>query len=197
MINNCNFIITMSKVGKKPIKIPEGVKVDIEKKDNFIEVKVEGKKGSLSKKFPSSLEIKKEEDEIIVLPDSRKKVDRLVKSLWGTVRSLISNMVEGVSQGFEKKLQIEGIGYKAKVEKDKLILSLGYSHPIEFDIEEGIEIKVEKNIISVLGADKEKVGQVASRIRSLRKPEPYKGKGIRYLDEVIRKKTAKKAVAAK
>ncbi len=197
MINNCNFIITMSKVGKKPIKIPEGVKVDIEKKDNFIEVKVEGKKGSLSKKFPSSLEIKKEEDEIIVLPNSRKKVDRLVKSLWGTVRSLISNMVEGVSQGFEKKLQIEGIGYKAKVEKDKLILSLGYSHPIEFDIEEGIEIKVEKNIISVLGADKEKVGQVASRIRSLRKPEPYKGKGIRYLDEVIRKKTAKKAVAAK
>ena len=197
MINNCNFIITMSKVGKKPIKIPEGVKVDIEKKDNFIEVKVEGKKGSLSKKFPSSLEIKKEEDEIIVLPNSRKKVDRLVKSLWGTVRSLISNMVEGVSQGFEKKLQIEGIGYKAKVEKDKLILSLGYSHPIEFDIEEGIEIKVEKNIISVLGPDKEKVGQVASRIRSLRKPEPYKGKGIRYLDEVIRKKTAKKAVAAK
>jgi len=187
----------MSKVGKKPIKIPEGVKVDIEKKDNFIEVKVEGKKGSLSKKFPSSLEIKKEEDEIIVLPNSRKKVDRLVKSLWGTVRSLINNMVEGVSQGFEKKLQIEGIGYKAKVEKDKLILSLGYSHPIEFDIEEGIEIKVEKNIISVLGADKEKVGQVASRIRSLRKPEPYKGKGIRYLDEVIRKKTAKKAVAAK
>ena len=197
MINNCNFIITMSKVGKKPIKIPEGVKVDIEKKDNFIEVKVEGKKGSLSKKFPSSLEIKKEEDEIIVLPNSRKKVDRLVKSLWGTVRSLINNMVEGVSQGFEKKLQIEGIGYKAKVEKDKLILSLGYSHPIEFDIEEGIEIKVEKNIISVLGADKEKVGQVASRIRSLRKPEPYKGKGIRYLGEVIRKKTAKKAVAAK
>ena len=197
MINNCNFIITMSKVGKKPIKIPEGVKVDIEKKDNFIEVKVEGKKGSLSKKFPSSLEIKKEEDKIIVLPDPKKKVDRLVKSLWGTVRSLINNMVEGVSQGFEKKLQIEGIGYKAKVEKDKLILSLGYSHPVEFDIEEGIEIKVEKNIISVSGVDKEKVGQVASRIRSLRKPEPYKGKGIRYVDEVIRKKTAKKAVAAK
>ena len=117
-------------------------------------------------------------------------------ALWGTTRSIIFNMITGVSQGYEKKLEIEGVGYKAQLQGDNLILNVGFSHPVEFKAPAGIDFKVEKNVISVLGIDKTLVGEVAAKIRKIKKPEPYKGKGIHYRGEVIRRKAGKKASAS-
>ena len=134
------------------------------------------------------MEVKQEGNELII---TRKAEDRFSRAIHGTTRSLIANMIEGLSKGFEKKLEIVGTGYRAQVQSNKLILNLGYSHPIEYIPPKDINISVERNIITVSGYDKQKVGQVAAEIRAFRKPEPYKGKGIKYVDEVIRRKVGK------
>lgn len=179
----------MSRIGKKPILIPNNVEVDI----NGGKVKVRGPLGELERVFDDSISIKKDED-VIKLEPTKKGVS--VNALWGTYASLISNMVEGVSKGFSKKLVIEGIGYKAQLEGKILVLNLGFSHPIKIPVPEGIEIKAEKNKIEISGTDKQLVGETAATIRALKKPEPYKGKGIRYEDEIIRRKAGKKVVGS-
>jgi len=179
----------MSRIGKKPIQIPEGVRVEIHQN----KIRVEGPKGKLEKNIPSEIDVQIKEGMILVSPKSKTKK---AKALWGTIRQIIYNMVEGVTKGFEKKLEIEGLGYRASVSGDELILEVGFSHPVKIKKPEGINFSVEKNIITVSGIDKELVGQIAANIRRVRPPDPYKGKGIRYLGEVIRKKAGKKAVAA-
>ena len=176
----------MSRIGKMPIAVPAGVTVDIAENNK---VTVKGPKGTLERVLPAEMEIKKEGDEIIVnRPNDLKKM----KSLHGLTRTLINNMVVGVTEGYEKKLEVNGVGYRA-VKKGKLLtLSLGYSHPVEMEDPEGIEVVVEDaNTLVVKGIDKEKVGQYAAEIREKRVPEPYKGKGIKYADEVIRRKVGK------
>ena len=175
----------MSRIGRHPIAIPAGVTVEI-KENNVVTVK--GPKGTLEKALPTEMEIKQEGDEVVVTrPNDLKKM----KSLHGLTRTLIQNMVTGVSQGYEKTLEVNGVGYKAAKQGKKLVLSLGYSHPVEMEDPEGLESKVDGNKIVVSGIDKEKVGQYAAEIRDKRRPEPYKGKGIKYADEVIRRKVGK------
>ncbi len=175
----------MSRIGKMPIAIPAGVTVDIAENNK---VTVKGPKGTLERVLPKEMDIKLEGTEVVVgRPNDLKKM----KSLHGLTRTLINNMVIGVSTGYEKKLEVNGVGYKAQKSGKKLTLSLGYSHPVEMDDPEGIETVVEGNIITVKGIDKEKVGQFASEIRDKRRPEPYKGKGIKYSTEVIRRKEGK------
>ena len=175
----------MSRVGNKIITVPATVTVDIA--DGRVLIK--GPKGELKQLLPKDIKIFKIAEGIKVEPGSQKSH----KAMWGTVRALIYNMVQGVVEGYEKKLEIEGIGYKAQLQGDKLVLSLGFSHPIEFQAPSGIVFKVEKNVISISGIDKAVVGEVAAKIRKLKKPEPYKGKGIRYEGEVVRRKAGKKA----
>ena len=176
----------MSRVGKMPIAIPAGVTVDIAE-NNLVTVK--GPKGELSRQLPAEMTIKIEGTEIIVeRPNDLKRN----KAFHGLTRALINNMVVGVTNGFEKKLEINGVGYKAAKEGKTLVLSLGYSHPIKYPEIEGIEIEVpDQNHIIVKGISKEKVGQCAAEIRGFRGPEPYKGKGIKYSDETIRRKVGK------
>lgn len=180
----------MSRVGKKPIEIPKGVSVEL--KDD--EIWVKGPKGELKKKIPTEIKIEINEGKIFLSP---KVETKKTNSLWGLTRSLISNLIKGVVEGFEKKLEIQGIGYRAELKGEDLILYLGFSKPIEFKRPEGIKFSVEKNIITVLGIDKELVGQTAAKIRKIKEPDPYKGKGIRYLGERIKLKPGKKVVAAK
>ena len=175
----------MSKIGKKLIEIPSGVTVAIEEGL----VKVKGPKGELEYKIPRELKIALTENKISVLPVSKSKK---TPALWGTIRAIIANMVNGVNNGFEKKLEIEGIGFKAQTQGNDLVLNLGFSHQIFFKIPDGIKVEVLKNIITVSGISKELVGQTAANIRALKKPEPYKGKGIRYAGEVIKRKVGKK-----
>ena len=167
------------------IAIPAGVTVDIAENNK---VTVKGPKGTLERVLPKEMEIKLEGADITVSrPNDLKKM----KSLHGLTRTLINNMVTGVSAGYEKKLEVNGVGYRAAKSGKKLTLSLGYSHPVEMEDPEGIETVVEGNTITVKGIDKEKVGQFAAEIRDKRRPEPYKGKGIKYADEVIRRKEGK------
>jgi len=178
----------MSRVGKKPIKIPEKVEVV---KDGEI-VRVKGPLGELSRVFKKDIEIDIKDSLITLKPQ---KITRETSALWGTYASHLQNMIEGVTNGFIKKLIIEGIGFKAQIEGAKLVLNLGLSHSVKKEIPEGLKVAVEKNLIIVSGADKEKVGKFSVEVRALKKPEPYKGKGIRYEDEIIRRKAGKKAVA--
>ena len=176
----------MSRIGGMPIAVPAGVTVDIAENNK---VTVKGPKGTLERVLPAEMEIKLEGSEVVVSrPNDLKKM----KSLHGLTRTLINNMVIGVSVGYEKKLEINGVGYRAQKQGKKLVLSLGYSHPVEMEDPEGLETVVDgTNIIVVKGIDKEKVGQYAAEIRAKRSPEPYKGKGIKYADEVIRRKVGK------
>jgi len=176
----------MSRIGRMPIAIPAGVTVTIAE-NNVVSVK--GPKGELVRELPVEMEIKEEEGKIIVTrPNDLKRM----KALHGLTRTLIANMITGVTAGYEKKLEINGVGYRASKAGKKLTLNLGYSHPVEMEDPEGIETVMEgQNIIFVRGIDKEKVGQFAAEIRSKREPEPYKGKGIKYADEVIRRKVGK------
>ena len=175
----------MSRIGRMPIAIPAGVTVDIAENNK---VTVKGPKGTLERVLPKEMEIKLEGADITVSrPNDLKKM----KSLHGLTRTLINNMVTGVSAGYEKKLEVNGVGYRAAKSGKKLTLSLGYSHPVEMEDPEGIETVVEGNTITVKGIDKEKVDQFAAEIRDKRRPEPYKGKGIKYADEVIRRKEGK------
>ena len=176
----------MSRIGRHPIAIPAGVTVEI-KENNVVTVK--GPKGTLEKALPTEMEIKQEGDEVVVTrPNDLKKM----KSLHGLTRSLIAKMITGVSEGYEKKLEINGVGYRAQKKGKEITFNLGFSHPVVMTDPEGIETEMDgQNIIIVKGIDKEKVGQYAAEIRELRKPEPYKGKGIKYADEVIRRKVGK------
>ena len=178
----------MSRVGKKPIPIPEGVKVEINKS----KIKVKGPKGELERQIPSAVKVIIKDRQILV---QRLNEDKRSKSLHGTLRSLIFNMVKGVSEGFEKVLEIVGMGYKATLENGVLILRVGYSHLVRYTCPGDIGIEVSNpNTIRVFGCDKQKVGEVAAEIRTLKKPEPYKGKGIRYKGEMIRRKVGKAAL---
>ena len=185
-------ISIMSRIGKKPILIPKNVEIKI----NDGEISAKGPKGELSLSWPSELSVSLKESgaegkEGKELTIGVKKKTKRSPALWGLFRSLAFNLVLGVSDGFEKKLEINGVGYRASVEGKKIILNIGFSHPVEVEAPNGIEFKVEKNIITVSGADKQLVGQTAAKIRAQRKPEPYKGKGIRYVDEQVRQKAGK------
>jgi large subunit ribosomal protein L6 len=175
----------MSRVGKKPIEIPAGVTVTNE--NNFVTVK--GPKGELSRAFNQDIQIVIEENVITISRPSEAKEHR---ALHGTTRAVLANMVEGVSKGFERSLDLIGVGYRAAKQGKKLVLNVGYSHPVEIEAEEGLEIEVPSNTkVIIKGTDKERVGALAANIRGVRPPEPYKGKGIRYEGEFVRRKEGK------
>lgn len=176
----------MSRIGRMPIAIPAGVTVDLAENNK---VTVKGPKGTLERVLPAEMGISIDGDQVVVTrPNDLKKM----KSLHGLTRSLINNMVVGVTDGYNKVLEINGVGYRAQKQGDKLVLSLGYSHPVEMVDPSGVTTTLEgQNKITVSGIDKEKVGQYAAEIRDKRRPEPYKGKGIKYADEVIRRKVGK------
>lgn len=175
----------MSRIGKRPITIPPKVSVDIQGQ----RVAVKGPKGELSRTLPSEVQISQEGESIWV---KRRSESRVARQMHGLCRTLISNMVEGVSQGFQKRLEIQGVGYRAQVQGRNLVLNVGYSNPVQIEPPDGIQLAVEANTnVLVSGIDKEIVGNIAARIRSVRPPEPYKGKGIRYSGEMIRRKAGK------
>lgn len=175
----------MSRIGKKPVVIPSGVKVELKSSD----LVVTGPKGTLVLPLHHKVKLAITEKEVVV--DVEKKEDKREKALWGLFRSLIQNQVEGVTKGFEKKLEVNGVGFKVSAVAGKLLMSLGFSHPVEVLVPKELTVSAEKNIITISGADKQKVGQFAAEVRELKKPEPYKGKGIKYIDEVILRKAGK------
>jgi large subunit ribosomal protein L6 len=177
----------MSRIGKLPVKLAEGLTASLEG-DKLIIAKGQDKKVIDTK---GVIKVNINGDTITFEPVNPN--DKFAKAMWGTVRALANNAVIGLTKGFEKKLEVNGVGYRAAVKGNVLELQLGYSHPINYEIPAGITITVEKNIITVKGTDKQQVGQVAAEIRSFRKPEPYKGKGIKYVDEVIIRKAGKTA----
>ena len=175
----------MSRIGRMPIAIPAGVTVSVAENNR---VTVKGPKGTLERTLPVEMEVKVEGEQVTVTrPNDLKKM----KSLHGLTRTLINNMVIGVTEGYEKVLEVNGVGYRAQKSGKKLTLNLGFSHPVEMEDPEGLESSVDGNKIIIKGIDKEKVGQYAAEIRDKRRPEPYKGKGIKYADEVIRRKVGK------
>ena len=181
----------MSRIGKLPIAIPSGVQVEL----NGNHVKVKGPKGELARTFSNEIGIKQEAEQILV---SRSSEEKTVRALHGTTRAVLSNMVTGVSTGFQKTLEIQGVGYKAEMDGKVLVISAGFSHPVRVEPPAGIEFDVtEKNrFIVIMGSNKEDVGQVSADIRKIRPPEPYKGKGIRYLGEKVRRKAGKTATSS-
>ena len=180
----------MSRIGKKPIVFPKNIKIS----QNADIVKVEGPKGILSSKLPEGITLTIGDGSMVV---ERKSEEILARSYHGLARTLIANMVNGVSTGFEKKLEISGVGYRAELSENSLKFILGFSSPVQYDIPKGIDIKVDKQVnIIVSGIDKQLVGRVAAEIRSLKKPEPYKGKGIKYANEYIKRKAGKSAERA-
>lgn len=181
----------MSKIGKKPIDIPDNVTVTVGAGNK---VSVQGPKGKLEAIFDASMNIETKDGQLIVTP---KKDLKKLYAFWGLTRNLIANMIEGTSKGYEKKLELQGVGYKVALKGTDLDLSLGFSHPVLFKAPEGIKFDVEKNIITISGIDKQLVGQVAADIRKIRKPEPYKGKGVRYVGEQVRRKAGKKVGSEK
>ncbi len=186
----------MSRVGRKPIEILDGVEVKVVGSN----VSVKGPKGEISREFPSEFKIAIEGSKISIIPPQfEKKIKgkqlKRIESLWGTARANLNNMVKGVKDGFEKKLEIEGIGFKALISGKDLELFVGFTNSIKVPAPEGVNFSVVKNVITVSGVDLGKITQAASMIRKFKKPEPYKGKGIRYQGEIIRKKLGKKAVA--
>ncbi|MEW6236943.1 MAG: 50S ribosomal protein L6 [Candidatus Omnitrophota bacterium] len=178
----------MSRVGRLPIPLPSGVQVAIDGQN----IAIKGPKGQLDFEIPRPITVTQSDDHLLV---ERPNNERQTRALHGTSRALIANMVNGVSQGFQRKLQINGVGYRASVQGSMLTLELGYSHPIKYELPPGIAAEVEKNVeITVKGIDKHLLGEVAAKIRSFRPPEPYKGKGVKYAEEHIRRKVGKKNV---
>jgi large subunit ribosomal protein L6 len=177
----------MSRIGKRPIEIPE--KTEVSFTDGVLKVK--GPLGELQKEMKSNIAIKIENNEVHLSPTQE---DDFSLALWGTYASHVANMIQGVNTLYQKQLILDGVGYKAEVAGDKVKMQLGFSHPVELDIPKGINLVIEKNVITVSGIDKEVVGYFAALIRSQKKPEPFKGKGFRYSDEVIRRKQGKKSV---
>lgn len=175
----------MSRIGKLPIQIPKNVNVTL----NGAKIEVKGPNGTLNRKIPNLIGVDLENDKVIII---KKEETRLARQQYGLTRSLINNMVSGVSQKFEKKLQMIGVGYRAQMQGKELTLNVGFSHPVVFSIPQEIEIKIETNTnLTISGADKAAVGLLAAQIRATRPPEPYKGKGIRYLNEIILRKAGK------
>ncbi|WP_028308928.1 50S ribosomal protein L6 [Desulfitibacter alkalitolerans] len=176
----------MSRIGKKPVDVPSGVEVKLV--DNIITVK--GPKGTLERELHPEINVAIEENSIVVTRPSDQKKHR---ALHGLTRALVNNMVEGVTKGFEKKLELVGVGYRASMQGSKLVLNVGYSHPVEMVPDTGLQVEVgpKQNLIIISGYDKEVVGQFAAKVRAVREPEPYKGKGIKYSDEKIRRKAGK------
>jgi len=195
-----NMVELMSRVGKKPILIPDGVEVKVQGN----KVTVKGQKGEISKDFQPEINIEIKEGKVFVFPrketsESKKMPGRkakLVKSLWGMSRMMIENMVKGVVEDFEKKLEIEGVGFKAEVVGQEIVLSVGYSKPVNIKIPDGLKVSVQKNVIAISGMEKDLIGQFASTLRKIKPAEPYKGKGLKYEGEKIRRKVGKKVVTA-
>jgi len=177
----------MSRVGKKPILIPENVEVKIEGQ----KVIIKGPKGELSREIRPEIKAEVKDNQIFVFP---KEETKKTKAFWGLTRTLLANTIKGITEGYEKKLEIEGLGFKALVEGEDLKLLVGFTHPVKIKAPQDIKFSVEKNVITVSGIDKEKVGLVAAMIRKVKPPEPYKGKGIRYQGEIVRRKVGKRAV---
>lgn len=179
----------MSKIGKQPVELPKGVSVDI----SDFKVTVKGAKGTLHQNIARGVKVEVVDGKVLVSVNNTSKQNL---SNWGTTRNLIANMVMGVTEGWQKQLELIGTGYKAEVKGDKLVLTVGYSHPVEISAPENITFKVEKNVVTVDGIDRAVVGQVAANIRATRPPEPYKGKGVKYIDEIVRRKAGKAAKTA-
>lgn len=185
-----NYIKIMSRLGKLPITIPQGVTVTM----NQDVVTVKGPKGEIKQPLPKQVQVDLTPEQIIV---KLKHPDQTAhRSFWGLARQLLANAVMGVNEGFKKQLEINGVGFRASAEGKNLVLNVGFSHIVNFSIPEGITIKVEKNIITIAGFDKQQVGEIAAQVRAIKPPEPYKGKGIKYIDEVIIRKAGKLAKAA-
>ncbi len=181
----------MSKIGKKPITILEGVEVELQK--NILKVK--GPKGTLSLEVNPLAKIEIKEKEILVF---RVKNTKEAGAIWGLTRSLINNLIIGVKEGYEKKLELQGVGYRINIQGTKIVMALGFSHPVEKEIPQDLTVKLgENNMLSVWGIDKQRVGQFSAEVRALKKAEPYKGKGFRYEGEQVRRKVGKKAATAK
>jgi large subunit ribosomal protein L6 len=179
----------MSRIGQKPVSIPQGVNVNV---DGAV-VRAEGPKGKLMQPVPVGLSAKLENNQLVIL---RSGDDRKLRSLHGLARALVANMVTGVKDGFERKLEIVGIGYRAQIQGRVIQLALGYSHPVIFPLPDGVTAEIDRQVsITLRGADKAVLGQTAAKLRALRKPDSYKGKGIRYANEVVRRKVGKKAGA--
>lgn len=179
----------MSRIGKQSIQIPEGVEVKVAEG----KISVKGPKGSLDFEFHPKVNVEVADKEIRLFV---KEETKQTKSLWGLSRVLIANMIKGTTEGYEKSLELQGVGFRMAVQGKKLNMALGFSHPVEIEIPEGLEAKIEKNILAISGIDKQQVGQFAATIRALKKVEPYKGKGFRYVGEIVRKKAGKKAITA-
>jgi large subunit ribosomal protein L6 len=184
----------MSRIGKKPIEIPAGVTVTI----SGSEIKVAGPKGELSRSLPYQVKVENEGDQITVSLNEHAGARELqnVRALWGLVRALVANMIEGVTKGYSIKLEIEGVGYKAQVQGTDLVLDVGFSHTVTIPALLGVTFLVEKNVITVSGIDKEAVGQTAAKVRKAKPVEPYKGKGIKYQGEYVRRKLGKRVAGA-
>ncbi len=176
----------MSRIGKKPITIPDGI--NVEEKNQKILIK--GDKGEFSHPIPKEIKITISENEIVVSP---KKETKKSKALWGLTRALLYNYIKGLTEGFQKKLELIGVGYRAALENNQLVLDVGYSNKVRLNIPEGLAVTIEKNVVIIAGTDKQQVGEFAAKARKVRPPEPYKGKGIKYSDEIIRRKEGKKA----
>lgn len=176
----------MSKIGRIPIKLPDGVEMKVSP-DNIVSVK--GPKGELKQALSSGVKIDIADN--VATVSVKNQDDKEQRSLWGLSRSLVNNMVIGTSQGYEKKLEINGVGYRAAIKGKTLTLEVGFSHPVVFNLPEQIEAKIEKNIITITGIDKQIVGEISAQIRKIKPPEPYKGKGIKYVEETIRRKAGK------
>jgi len=180
----------MSRIGKKPIDIPQGVEAKINVDDSGAPVvSVKGPKGTLTVSLTNKIKVENKDSQLVF--EVKNEEDKYERSLWGLSRTLVNNAILGVTEGFGKELEINGVGFKAAVSGKKLVLNVGFSHPVDYPIPEGISIEVDKNIIKVSGIDKQLVGQVSAEIRAIKKPEPYKGKGIKYSDEQIRRKAGK------
>lgn len=179
----------MSRIGKKSILIPDNVEIKIDGQKVF----VKGPKGELTREVRPEIKVEKKEGEVFLKPKIESK---RTKAFWGLERALLNNMVEGVTKGYEKSLEIRGLGYKAAVEGDELSLEVGFTHTVKLEIPEDVEISIKGSVVTVSGADKAGVGQMAAKIRRVKKPEPYKGTGIRYLGEVVKKKAGKRVATA-
>ncbi len=176
----------MSRIGKQPVIVPEGVTLDVNGQD----VKAKGAKGELSLRVHDDVSVKMEDGQVILAPRSQSLTSR---KIWPTMRTLVNNIVIGVVEGYTKKLQIQGVGYRAAMQGNTIVMQLGFSHEVRYDIPQGIQVSVEEQTkITVAGIDKQLVGEVAAKIRGYKKPEPYKGKGIRYEDEYVMRKEGKK-----
>lgn len=179
----------MSRIGRRPVQIPDGVTVSIETSH----VTVKGPKGELQLELHPKVSVAQEENMLQVTPTS---TDKAARALQGLTARLLANLLVGVSEGFSRALELQGVGYRAALQGKTLVLNVGYSHPVNIEAPEGIELQVQKNVITVSGIDRQRVGQVAAEIRRVRPPEPYKGKGIRYVGEQVRRKAGKAAKAA-